>query len=854
MVAKLKVLIPESTINFVENPGFRYNTYRWTAIGSTMARSFDYKLYGVSSLKVITNGSALHEGVYYRVISFIPHGVNTSFGGIPVVFGSGHSAVTASAYVRGNGKVRIRLYSSKLAVLGMSGEWASEAISLSSERWTRLEITGSVILDDDDVRLYVETDDTAKAITFYVDGAQIELKNTATTYCDGDQPGCRWNIDDSYSRATRSPYTREGGKWVELSGLCRDNDDIYVTVLGGLGMPPLQHNTQSWAMSAGSYFQNTKVLDRQITILFNVKKEHTAIVKSVDASPLHEMRQQLINIFKPDKTGGYEPFWFSYQEGNREVFIRMRYEAGLEGNWDIRNQWINSFPVRFLIVDPYWVENNCNIQALNFKETTAFSHIAARVEGEWTDMDGGLNDVSKVLVKGKFNEIFAGGSFTKDKLDTINLIGFGQWSGDEWNNFGAANGGSVEDICVTPAGHVYITGAFASLSYDMGLGAGVQNAVAPTIARGVFYPGDASLTWYAVSTTDTAGDVGYAICTTDNNGVFVGGHLLGTFGGGAVNFHNIGRWDGSSWHFVGAGPGVDDDVYDIAFDANSDKMYIGGNFLKNFGAATNDLNYIGVYDYTTNIISPMGNGFNGSVTSVGVSPTGYVYVVGTFTKSGTTDLNHVAKWNGNSWIPLGDGITGSFLEIKVVNDQFIIVTGSVTLADSITVHHMAYWNGSNWVAPDIEFNSDILAKALVLGEDIYLPGDIDSATLVNHSAITEVDNTGTAETFPVVYIDGPGHLIWMENLTTHKRVYFDLTIHDNEEVFIDFGRKKIYSSLRDNLLYGVIQGSDFGDFSLIPGINKLAVFMTNDVLSSMYISYQPRHWSADGTVDAEELT
>jgi len=80
-----------------------------------------------------------------------------------------------------------------------------------------------------------------------------------------------------------------------------------------------------------------------------------------------------------------------------------------------------------------------------------------------------------------------------------------------------------------------------------------------------------------------------------------------------------------------------------------------------------------------------------------------------------------------------------------------------------------------------------------------------------------------------------------------------MTILDNEEVFFDFGKGKVWSSVRGDLTYAILPGSDFADFSLVPGENKLAVFMTDDVNSAMYIYYHPLHWSADSTVNAGAL-
>ena len=160
------------------------------------------------------------------------------------------------------------------------------------------------------------------------------------------------------------------------------------------------------------------------------------------------------------------------------------------------------------------------------------------------------------------------------------------------------------------------------------------------------------------------------------------------------------------------------------------------------------------------------------------------------------------------------------------------------------------WNGSNWLPLDIK-PAEAVTNIQYFNGNIY--ASINNANPASFSSINTVTNHGTAEAFPVIYIYGPGRLRWIENQTTHKTIYIDLTILDNEEVYIDFGKKTIRSMVRGDLTYSILPGSDFADFSLAPGDNTLAVLMTDDVDSLMYIYYQPTHWSVSSTVKPEEL-
>src|SRR5688500_3244845 len=95
-MASLRILVPEGTTNYIKNPAARYDTTGWSQSGSTLTRSLDRARFGIASYKLVTNGSALNEGLYYRVSALAGIG----------------DPVTVSAYVRGAGKVRIRVISS----------------------------------------------------------------------------------------------------------------------------------------------------------------------------------------------------------------------------------------------------------------------------------------------------------------------------------------------------------------------------------------------------------------------------------------------------------------------------------------------------------------------------------------------------------------------------------------------------------------------------------------------------------------------------------------------------------------------------------------------------------------------
>lgn len=806
MLANLRILVPDATTNYILNPALRYETTGWTAAGSTISRTLDQARFNYASLQVITNGVALREGAYYRV---------SALTGIS-------EPVTVSAYVRGNvgnELVHIRLINTA------GKEWVSPVCSLRSDQWQRISVSG-FSTGTNDLRLYVETDGTARAVTFYVDGAQMERKAYPTTYCDGNQPGCYWNGIDHNSVSIRDAYTRKGGRWVNLVGTDRGNDDIYVTVLSGLGMPALQMNTQPWALAAGSYFQSTKVLDRVLTMNFFTKKKDLLSRCNPDLSKLFQLRQELIDIFKPDRTGGEEPFQLEYDDGDRALRIWVRYEAGLEGNWDVRNQWVNSFPVRLLAVDPYWTEDNQNSKALNFGFSEVFPYVAMRSQGVWSNMNYGVNGTVSYIVEGRKGEIYICGNFTvvNNNLLAVNPLKSAQriamWDGTSWTDVGTAVyvGSTIYGMWVAPNGDLYVTGNFTQIG----------GVAANYIAK---WNGSA---WSALGTG--LGGYGLTISGDSNGNVYVGGNF--TTAGGIAAYY-VARWDGA-WHQMGARRGTNALVQTLAVNKDGTVVSIGGTFTDEQGLAGSALLRVAFYNPATNVFSAAGSGFNNVVSVLKYSNTsGKLYCGGSFTGSGTATINYMAAWNGSAWIPLGTGPLGSVNDFAILPDETVVISMSNTLG-------IYFWNGSSWTNYDIDTHSAVAALYSSSNGNIYI--GIASNPGASHSLPTSVTNTGTAQCPFSVYLSGPGKLLWIENFTYKKRCYFNLTIQSGEEVVIDFVKQTITSNTRGSLLNGLLTGSDFGNFMLLPGENKIIAFMENDVAAKMYLYSTPRHWSVDAVV------
>jgi hypothetical protein len=340
--------------------------------------------------------------------------------------------------------------------------------------------------------------------------------------------------------------------------------------------------------------------------------------------------------------------------------------------------------------------------------------------------------------------------------------------------------------------------------------------------------------------------------------VYVGGSFT-TAGG--VACVRIARWDGLAWNRLGQYGGLNGSVLAIAVSQDGSRLYAGGDFTDENGNPGSGLTRVAQYNTSTGLFAAMGSGFGNTVRVIRISPTsGVVYVGGTFITSGSTSILAVAQWNGTAWVAMGAGFrqqgsTGFVQDMAFFSDGTLLAVGGFHLSGTRAIRSVALWNGTSWLNVDVQIQfvdptTDYVYTVAIdrSRDDVFLGFNFNSGT--QHtitSGINTITNPGTTEAKPTIYVLGPGILRWIANQTTGKSINFDMTILNGEEVFLDFAKGDIYSTIRGSLLYAMLDGSDFRSFTLAPGENKLEVFMVNDVGAQMQITFTPQHWSADAT-------
>lgn len=120
-----------------------------------------------------------------------------------------------------------------------------------------------------------------------------------------------------------------------------------------------------------------------------------------------------------------------------------------------------------------------------------------------------------------------------------------------------------------------------------------------------------------------------------------------------------------------------------------------------------------------------------AVRAVAVGDQGELYVGGEFRRlGGVVGANHVAMWNGTSWVAMGYGVN-STVHALVLHGDAVFVGGAFTTAfasggDAVAgTNHVARWTGQDWTALGAGTENTVRALARH-GTDLYVGGQFDS--------------------------------------------------------------------------------------------------------------------------------
>lgn len=180
---------------------------------------------------------------------------------------------------------------------------------------------------------------------------------------------------------------------------------------------------------------------------------------------------------------------------------------------------------------------------------------------------------------------------------------------------------------------------------------------------------------------------------------------------------HIAVWNGTAWQSLGTGI-IGTSVSALAFDANHNRMYVGGNFSIAGGVVSPNIAYWDI-ELGTWIAVPDPE-VGGTINALAYdNVNNLLYAGGNFT-------GHIAVWDGTSWTILGSGLNNIVNSISlgsiVSGARNVMLGGRFT--DTISPY-LVLWNGSNFVAtvknPDQRVNA-LATLSTSNGDDTYFGG------------------------------------------------------------------------------------------------------------------------------------
>lgn len=396
------------------------------------------------------------------------------------------------------------------------------------------------------------------------------------------------------------------------------------------------------------------------------------------------------------------------------------------------------------------------------------AHIARWNASIWQPLGAGTG--AEVTALGLYNgDVVAGGRFTTAGGQPAAHIARWNSGTGAWSPLGGGVGDPVLTL-IYYQGSLIVGGAFAT-----GGGAAAAHiarwngATWQPMAEGLNY--SAYALWPCGNDLVVGGDFTTAGPLTANHLARWDGSGWGSYGGGALNYawamipyrgrlvtagwfnqstptgpmgNNLVTWDGLKLGALGTGmngPVLALEAFLYPGVTGNNELIAGGEFTTAGGVAAAN---IARWNERESIFplpawAPMGAGFNNDVLAV-ERHASITYAGGSFTFSGATSVNRIARWNETTdvWEPLGAGMNSTVYALKSYGGS-LYAGGAFTTADGVSTGGLARWDGTTWSAVGGFFNGVVYALEVHDGELIVgglFPGLSGSPNIVRYDGAT----------------------------------------------------------------------------------------------------------------------
>jgi hypothetical protein len=571
----------------------------------------------------------------------------------------------------------------------------------------------------------------------------------------------------------------------------------------GIGMPPITHNTQSYSLQPGAFYQSSKVQPRVLAL--------TVDLEGSSYANMHALRLALTRIFAPITASITPEVTVYYTGAARPVYANFRYVSGLE--WVGYEGFGQKIPLQLIAVDPFWREDDTESFVLDSAQTiTGVNYALAKVRGVWYMLGNGFDAVvNAIAIDAKNSRFYFGGAFTTGDVSTVDHVcwwnsidgmmempGGGLaytvyalavapngdlWAGhgngvscyhfstDTWTHY---SGDPISSIAITPTGTVYIGGGFTNWQ---------------SVSGADYIASFNGATWAALGTSPFSAYVQPTCLCVDADGTLYTGE-------GSTTVANVRRWNGSTWSIIATTNGDNARIYQLLFDVGG-ALYICGKFGDN-GPMLGGVVCSNIARWTSLNISPLAADFGGDTVS-SMAFVGSTLYAGVLSTTGV-----LYRFNGTTWYPANPLLPASVYTLSMAS------------------------NGN-----DLFLGFDATGTASLVASDVIEP-------------------LSTAPVFPVITLTlstGTAIITSITNESTGHVLYFNaLTINAGDTITIDLspGRKTVISSGLGSLPGAIASGSDLANFCLVGGAeNEITIDADNTDLQVTF-SFQVIHWSVDG--------
>lgn len=222
-----------------------------------------------------------------------------------------------------------------------------------------------------------------------------------------------------------------------------------------------------------------------------------------------------------------------------------------------------------------------------------------------------------------------------------------------------------------------------------------------------------------------------------NNLLYIGGLFTQA---GTTPSIGVAKWDGTNYAALGQGTMSGTGVSSLLY--RNGVLYAGGTFTDIDGVLSNN-----IAQWNDSAWLPLGAGLdtNGGIAIVKTLCffNNDLYAGGFFTRSGSTQLNYIAKWNGSTWQSVGGGTNGMVNALVVYNNR-LYAGGTFTEAGGVPVNNIASWDGISWddVGGGVSYTGAISVSALeVYTGGLYVGGSFNAAGTTPVNNIAKWDGT-----------------------------------------------------------------------------------------------------------------